>query len=151
MYSVTVLNNLPRKKNGNWTAEETWQGRRHGYPIYTKLKPFGCAAWALNLRPDRAKFEKKAVLQVHLNYNPNSHSYRLLSIPNGRITESAHVEFNTEYFPMRDKSTASRAADNHAPNCSPNYHQELDVSRESDRPARDRTPLAQALRNIASD
>lgn len=147
MYSVTVLNHLPRKRNGNWTAEEMWQGRRHGYQVYTKLQPFGCAAWALNLRPDRGKFEKKAILQIHLNYNPSSHSYRLLSIPNGKIIESAHVEFNTEYFPMRDKRTTPRTEDNH----SPKYHQEIDLSKESDRPVRDRTPSAQALRNIASD
>ena len=77
MYAITVLNNLPQKKNKGWTPEELWQGRKHSYPIHTKLKPFGCAAWVLNLRQSRRKFDQKSELQICLNYNPDSHAYRL--------------------------------------------------------------------------
>ena len=69
MYAITVLNNLPQKKNKGWTPEELWQGRKHSYPVYTKLNPFGCAAWVLNLRrQDRGKFDQKSELQICLNY-----------------------------------------------------------------------------------
>ena len=146
MYAIVVLNNLPKKKNGGWTPEELWQGRKHSYPIYTKLKPFGCAAWVLNLRQDRGKFDQKSELHVCLNYNPDSHAYRLLSIPQGRIFESAHVVFNVDYFPMKEKNMNDRA-----PQYSSIDLQDFDSpARKNERPIRDRTPSAQALRNLAA-
>ena len=146
MYAITVLNNLPQKKNKGWTPQELWQGRKNSYQVYTKLKPFGCAAWALNLRQDRGKFDQKSELQICLNYNPDSHAYRLLSIPQGRISESAHVVFNVDYFPMTEK-TGSNDQD---PQYSIAPHDDDFSTQEHERPTRDRTPSAQALRNIAA-
>ena len=149
MYAITVLNNLPQKKNKGWTPEELWQGRKHSYPIHTKLKPFGCAAWVLNLRQSRRKFDQKSELQICLNYNPNSHAYRLLSIPQGRISESAHVAFNVDYFPMAEKITKTGSND-WAPQYSIDSHDYDSPLQEHERPTRDRTPSAQALRNLAA-
>lgn len=149
MYAITVLNNLPQKKNKGWTPEELWQGRKHSYPIHTKLKPFGCAAWVLNLRQSRRKFDQKSELQICLNYNPNSHAYRLLSIPQGRISESAHVAFNVDYFPMAEKNTKTGSND-WAPQYSIDSHDYDSPLQEHERPTRDRTPSAQALRNLAA-
>ena len=113
--------------------------------VYTKLKPFGCAAWVLNLRQDRGKFDQKSELQVCLNYNPDSHTYGLLSIPQGRISESAHVVFNVDYFPMTEKNTTDKAPQH---SMDP---QDFDFpTQEHERPTRDRTPSAQALRNLAA-
>ena len=117
--------------------------------IYTKLKPFGCAAWVLNLRQSRRKFDQKSELQICLNYNPDSHAYRLLSIPQGRISESAHVAFNVDYFPMAEKNTKTGSND-WAPQYSIDSHDYDSPLQEHERPTRDRTPSAQALRNLAA-
>lgn len=126
-----------------------WQGRKHRYPVYSKLQPFGCAAWVLNLRQDRGKFDKKSELHIHLNYLPDSHAYRLMSIPQNRIIESAHVVFKADYFPMLNTHTIEPSSIEDIP------AEALDIPQADndlyDRPTRDRTPSAQFLRNIASE
>jgi hypothetical protein len=150
MYAIVVLNHLPSKKNRGWTPEEVWQGRRSDHPVYTKLRPFGCAAWVLNLRQDRGKFDRKSELHIHLNYNPKTHAYRIMSLPHCKISESAHVVFNTDYFPMREKRKVF-GSENHLLKeaIDPLEHQ-TDFVIDDERPSRNRTPSAQALRNLAA-
>jgi transposase InsO family protein len=155
MYAVMVLNHIPRKGSTR-TPDEIWQGRSARTVVRQKFMPFGCAAWAQVLGPDRGKFDKKAELQVHLNYDPDQHAYRIASLPQYRITYSGHVHFNKGIYPCRD---GPEHYDSRSEEAIPRQrfhvsHYEQDGSEEDEQPERKkrtREPSAQSLRNIAAE
>jgi hypothetical protein len=154
MYAVTVLNHIPRKGSAR-TPDEIWQGRSARKVVRQKFMPFGCAAWAQVLGPDREKFDRKAELQVHLNYDPDQHAYRIASLPHYRITYSGHLHFNKGIYPCRE---GSEHYDDQGREPIPRQrfhvsHYEQSGSEQEEEPEqkkRTREPSAQFLRNIAA-
>ena len=95
-------------------------------------------------------------LQVHLNYDPDQHAYRIASLPQYRITYSGHVHFNKGIYPCRDgpehyDSRSEEAITRQRFHVS---HYEQAGSEEDEQPERKkrtREPSAQSLRNIAAE
>lgn len=47
--------------------------------------------WPAKYRGTKTKFDRNSTLQVHLNYDPEQNAYRVASLPDFKITYSAHA------------------------------------------------------------
>ena len=148
MFAVTVLNHLPKRGNTR-TPDEIWEGREARSKVRDKFAPFGCAAWKQNFGPTKTKFDTNSTLQVHLNYDPEQNAYRVASLPDFKITYSAHLHFNKDLFPCKDEPLHRPRMD---PRPFPNNFQasHFEANPDHNRSTRERAPSAQALRNLAA-
>ena len=112
MHSITTLNRLPASNGASRTRNEVFLARR--LPEQHKvLKPFGCAAWAMNFYR-RTKLEKKAVMHVLLGLDSSDNSYRLGTLPGLRLVRSGHVRFNEHFFPMKQSGRSEESLEESA-------------------------------------
>lgn len=70
-------------------------------PDYSKLKPFGCLAYAMNLTPHRNKFTFKNHKCIFLRYSSSHKGYLLFYLENNKLLTSRDVHFVTDLFPFQ--------------------------------------------------
>ena len=110
--------------------------------------------WMRRMGTQSTTRQRKVREKIRIAYSPQlqselTYANRIMSLPHGRISESAHVVFNTDYFPMREKRKAF-GSENHVPKEAIDLHGHQADFNVDERPSRNRTPSAQALRNLAA-
>ena len=80
---------------GNKTPFETWSGRK---PDVSKLKVFGCIAYAHVPDAQRQKLDQKAVKLYFVGYSIQSKGYRLLDEKTSQVYTRRDVIFNEKDF-----------------------------------------------------
>jgi transposase InsO family protein len=89
IYATYVLNTLPAKKGKPESRLDLWYECTE--QRYLRVRPFGCAAWILNVKPQQDKLAGKGQLCILVGYEHLSHCYRLATFPRFDIVRSAHV------------------------------------------------------------
>lgn len=67
---------------------------------YTKLKSFGCLAFAINLVHNSDKLAPRGVPCVFIGYPPTQNGFRLLDLKTMKLFVSRDVSFNDSVFPL---------------------------------------------------
>ena len=98
--STYILNRCPsRAVNTNKTPAELWFGHK---PNLSKVRVFGCQAFALVPDQHRKKLDAKSIELVMVGYCANG--YRLWDINKNKIVSNRNVVFNETNFPFYEKS-----------------------------------------------
>ena len=109
MYAIVTLNRLPYKSGASLTRNEKYCGKR--LPDQHKvLRPFGCAAWAIDFSENRDKLAPKSTMHVMLGFDGSQNSYRLGSWPALKILRSGHVSFDENFFPFKEQHAKTLTA-----------------------------------------
>ena len=97
--SAFLLNRSPtRALQSKKTPAEMWFGEK---PNLTKVKIFGCRAFAWLPSQKRSKLDSKSTPMVMMGYCPNG--YRLWNQNKKQIITSRDVTFNENEFPFQDR------------------------------------------------
>lgn len=157
LYSVYIINHLPRSSNVRTTRSELWYGRTVPMGSHRSIRTWGCAAWKHEDHETGQhvrKFDPKATLHVLLGIDDARKCYKLATIPNFKVSYSAHVTFDEATFPCKASIPRSMSELEHsfAPLTSPSAplassSDPLPVPR---RPRRVWAPSREALENLAS-
>ena len=117
------------------------------------VRTFGCAAFVHLVHttgPNVDKWDPKSVMHVLLGWDDEHQCYRLALPPNYKIVYSAHVTFQEELFPCKQKGAVTEVDNDFLPRTSGDDaqpHQEISAALQ--RPRREWMPSAAALENIA--
>lgn len=97
-------------------------------PDYSLLRPFGCLAHAVDLRPSKGKFDARSLKCVFLGYDIHHKGFTLYNLENHNIFVSRDVKFLPTQFPY---ITSPFPSDHGVspPNPSPTF---LPISSDSD-------------------
>ena len=90
--AVHIINLSPSRPLGYKIPQELWSGKT---PDYSRLRIFGCEAYALVPKDDRRKLESQSRKCFFLVYGPDgSFGYRLWDPETRQVIHSADVVFN---------------------------------------------------------
>lgn len=93
--AVHIQNRLPTSAFQGMTPYEQWYGRK---PDVSRMRVFGCTAYALVPDVDCQKLDKKTVKLQFVGYAKNAKGYRLLSENSRKILIRRDVVFNKQDF-----------------------------------------------------
>ena len=152
-YAAHLIARLPRDaKLASDTRLELWTSRPQS-TSHKHLRVWGCAAWVKDFDIRRDKLSPTSQKHIFVGIDPQMKCYRLARLPRYEIVRSAHVVFNEEEFPCRERKKVSSSADDAAADfaaASPEVIADDYAPMAAARPRREWTPSVQALENIAS-
>ena len=100
---ATYLNNrLPSKSLHMKSPFQQFLKRN---PDISKVRVFGCRAWAHIPAENRYKYEVRAVPAIYLGVTNGSKAFKLLDPATQTILNSYHATFNEKLFPFTDVAT----------------------------------------------
>jgi hypothetical protein len=149
-YAAFIVNALPTRDQKGQSRLDVWYGVQTDRHL--RIRPFGCAAWDLDVRPQKDKLDSKGSLCILVGYEDLSHCYRLATLPRFTIVRSAHVTFNEDLFPCSELQSAMPHPDVQGATIARGSDaslQDLDDF-EARRSTRGWQPSAAALNNIAN-
>jgi hypothetical protein len=148
MYATYVLNTMPARSGKDESRLDLWYERKE--ERHLRIRPFGCAAWILNVKPQQDKLASKGELCILVGYDHLSHCYRLATFPRFQIVRSAHVTFNETLFPCGEQKGTNIHPDLQGNvTAEPLAENGLGITEsESRRSSRGWQPSAEALNNI---
>jgi histone deacetylase 1/2 len=151
IYATFIINALPAFSDKPESRFDLWYGNRQ--EKHLRIRTFGCAAWILDVHPQRDKLGSKGQLCILVGYEELSHCYRLATLPNYGIVRSAHVTFNESFFPCEFHNTPHTHPD--MIGVENNAFREDDIldsimQERARRSSRGWHPTAEALNNIAN-
>ena len=150
IYASYVLNVLPATSGKAESRLDLWYGRKE--ERYLNIRPFGCAAWVLNVKPQQDKLAGKGQLCILVGYEDLSHCYRLATFPRFEIVRSAHVTFNETMFPCAEHKSLNQNPNTIGITSTEDLQEnELEIPESvMRRSSRGWQPSAESLQNIAN-
>jgi len=108
-YAVLILSAVRKKlADGSFLSPlERWTGRKLP-TIYHRIKVWGCAAWVHQKHPTgpkQATFAPNSTKHLYLGIDELRQCYILQTISNRKLVYSAHVTFNENSFPCKEKKS----------------------------------------------
>ncbi|KAJ9553297.1 hypothetical protein OSB04_017342 [Centaurea solstitialis] len=91
-----LINRTPSEVLGNRTPYEVLHGR---VPDFSRLRTFGCLAFASTLANQLHKFSPRAKACVFVGYHVGMKAYKLLDLETKQIFQSRDVVFHENVFP----------------------------------------------------
>ena len=96
---IFVHNITPTKALDKQTPYAIWFGHK---PDLSKMRVFGCAAYAILPEKHRHKLSDRAIKCVFLGYSDDSSGYLLYNTVDNIFLINRDVRFNEEEFPFRE-------------------------------------------------
>jgi hypothetical protein len=105
--AVYCRNRSPTTSLDDRTPYEAWCGKR---PAISHMRIFGCLAFAHIRKEERKKLDPKAKACIFVGYSPDSSTYRLWDMEEGKLIESQDVYFVENQLGIKARGVTAESA-----------------------------------------